>query len=109
MRKEYIEHYVNRYILRAHDNAIVLKVLPELFAQAALDPQGEAAGLQKLADALGILAVRPGACVHCGGVLADYALVQGDEPLWCHEHKPEGAVYALSKADEAKRHRNVMF
>ena len=101
MRKEYIEYYVGRYRLKAHDNAVVLKVLPELFAQAALDPQG----LEKLAATLGIPAVRAGACVSCG-VLADYAL-SGDEALWCEIDKPEGAVYVTTRAEENRRFRNA--
>jgi hypothetical protein len=86
MRREYIERYVKEYMPKK-----TFESLPALFEAAALDPEGEDAGLVKVAQKIGVPPVRPGCCISCGFVEADFGF-EKEPALWCTMHRPAGTV-----------------
>jgi len=97
MRRDYIENYINRYLLH-----VVCKPLQELFNDAAADPEGEQAGLQKLASTLGIPPVMEGCCITCGFVLADFGF-EGGPAEWCCVHRPLNTVNRVTDQETRRR------
>ena len=98
MTREYIEHYVNYRLLH------IIPVLPEMFLKAAQHKDGEREGLRELAQRLRIPPPHPDCCVVCGTVCADFAL-PGKKAEWCTLHKPEGAIYSVSKWVQHERYK----
>ena len=98
MRREYVECYVGRYL-----GGISKESLADLLLIASVDPDGEEAGLVKLAASIGVPPVQSGCCVSCGSVLADFGFVKG-RPLWCVSHKPDGSVYCVSHREKRERY-----
>ena len=97
MRRDYVENYINRYLLH-----VVCKPLQELFDDAAADPEGEQAGLQKLASTLGIPPVMEGCCISCGFVLADFGF-EGGPAEWCCVHRPLNTVNRVTHQEQRRR------
>ena len=84
MNRDYIEYYLSSRNIKAVGN------LKDLFLIAAPDPEGEQAGLGKLAASLGVPTRYPDSCITCGDCIAEYGVEKGF-PRWCQMHKPEDA------------------
>ena len=98
MRKEYIDHFVRNRLKH------MIAELPDLFIKAAQHKDGEKEGLAELAQRLNIPPPHPKCCVVCGTVCADFAL-PGMKAEWCCMHKPEGAIYSVSKLVQRERYQ----